>query len=84
MMFGRLKEMLFKRNDYIFYDNRNSQHNDGCVNVYLKGKLVEWVFVDEYLEENKDPNITGVYDIIDMFKEKYSITKVKEDIFDWR
>ncbi len=72
---------LFKKTR-IEYENRNSQWNSGHIMVYVKGELMEHIFVDEYLENNED--MYGVDDIIDLMKIKYGIKKVVEDVHDWR
>ena len=72
---------LFKKTR-IEYENRNSQWNSGHIMVYVKGELMEHIFVDEYLENNEDMH--GVDDIIDLMKIKYGIKKVVEDVHNWR
>jgi hypothetical protein len=68
---------------YIEYDNTNNMHNDGHIRVYVKGKLVESIFVDEYKEENED--IYSAYEIIDLMKLKYKITRViVKEGYNWR
>jgi len=80
------KKLRHKYCKYIYYENLNPSHNDGCVSVYKKSKMIEHVFVDSYLEKIKDekPEICGVEDIIDMLKEKHNIKKVKRNVHDWR
>lgn len=74
---------LFKKTR-IEYENRNSQWNSGHISVYVRGKLMEHIFVDEYLENNKHEDVAGVDDIIDLMKAKYGIRKVVEDAYNWR
>ena len=54
---------------YIYYENVNPIWNDGTIYVYMRGKVVKQIFVDD--DDNP-------YDIIDMLKEKYKIKRVKE------
>ena len=74
---------LFQKKSYIKYDNRNSQWNDGWVEVYVKGELKELISVDDYRSEI-DGERMNVYDIIDLMKSKYGIDKVIEDVHNWR
>jgi len=74
-----------KNEAYIEYNNINSQWNNGHLYVYVNGELKERIFVDEYLDEQKDnENVFTVYDIIDIFKQKYGITKVIIKENNWR
>lgn len=65
--------------NYIEFDYSNSQWNSGTISVYIKGELIEYIFVDN------DEGGRNSYDIIESFKEKYNLTKVIEiKGYDWR
>jgi hypothetical protein len=66
----------------IDYNNTNSMYNSGHINVYIDNKSVEYIFVDDFLEENKDAHCAD--DIIDLLKEKYNIQKVIRYEVNWR
>lgn len=63
------------RRSYIYYENTNPMWNDGTIYVYLGGKTIKQIFV------NDDDN---PYDIIDNLKEEYKIKCVKEKHNNWR
>lgn len=63
--------------DYIEFDYSNDQWNSGTISVYIKGELIEYIFIDSDGRSSDD--------IIDFFKEKYNLTKVIEiKGYDWR
>ena len=70
---------------YIEFNNRNNQWNNGYIYVYVNDIMVEFISVDDYLENNTNENIYCSDDIIDLLKEKYNITKViKDEGYNWR
>ena len=73
------------KENYIEFNNRNNQWNNGYIYVYVNDIMVEFISVDDYLENNTNENIYCSDDIIDLLKEKYNITKViKDEGYNWR
>jgi len=63
------------RRSYIYYENTNPMWNNGAIYVYVGGKVIKQIFVDD--DDNP-------YDIIDKLKEEYKIQCVKEKHNNWR
>lgn len=62
------------RRSYIYYENVNTMWNDGTIFVYVGGKVIKQIFVND----------DNPYDIIDNLKEEYKIKRVKEKHNNWR
>lgn len=77
----------------IVYNNVNDMWNNGYISVYVKGTLVESIYVDDYIDKHKnddgnigsesDPTIDA-YDIIEILKKKYSISRVIVNAPNWK
>jgi hypothetical protein len=82
-MFKNFIRNIFGTN-YIKYDNLNSQWNDGYISVHIGTECIEFIIVDEYMESNKNEDICGVDDILEMLKKKYHIRDVIRNERNWR
>ena len=77
MLLKKLKTWILHivKRSYIYYEDTNPMWNDGTIYVYVGGKAIKQIFVDD--DDNP-------YDIIDKLKEEYKIKRVKEKHSNWR
>ena len=80
-----LDKLKRKPGDYIIWDRTNNMWHDGHIYIYKNHKLVESYFFGGYDEDGVERPLENPYDVLERFKEKWSINELREiKGYDWR